>query len=359
MFLQKRRKKRKNDQKDEQQNKKKKREKAMTTNNNKYLDDDLVVTQILTRLPAKSLMRFKFVCKSWKSIIEQDSHFINLHYTHSQARPPQLLTIVFDRTNTYGERRGCFDLLSADLDCDGGDGDVRKATIRSSAITLRSPSPNVKVVGHVRGLLCFANLANFDVMIYNVSTRQAITPWIRSSVSLEKLPFKEPVYEFGFDPDTGDHKVICVWHHPPGSSKTRRRPLPACCEVLTIGVDASWRIIDALPKCQFDDRDCTYANGSVYWRTSPYGSLLEFDMGSEKFRTIRIPEFIDRGKLIELDGCLTMVPYHRLGRRIVTLWTFHDRNKKCSNGTTSNTSEGEEWTAFTFEQPDRNYCWTN
>ncbi|CAN0927373.1 Putative F-box protein At4g38870 [Linum grandiflorum] len=320
----------------------------MTTNMNDF-NDDLVVTQILTRLPAKSLMRFKFVCKSWKSIIEQDSHFINLHYTHSQARPPQLLTIVFDRTNTYGERRGCFDLLSADLDCDGGDGDVRKATIRSSAITLRSPSPNVKVVGHVRGLLCFANLANFDVMIYNVSTRQAITPWIRSSVSLEKLPFKEPVYEFGFDPDTGDHKVICVWHHPPA----------ACCEVLTIGVDASWRIIDALPKCQFDDRDCTYANGSVYWRTSPYGSLLEFDMGSEKFRTIRIPEFIDRGKLIELDGCLTMVPYHRLGRRIVTLWTFHDRNKKCSNGTTSNTSEGEEWTAFTFEQPDRNYCWTN
>ncbi|CAN0927806.1 hypothetical protein LINGRAHAP2_LOCUS36107 [Linum grandiflorum] len=110
---------------------------------------------------------------------------------HKHA-PPQLLTIIFDRTNTYGERRGCFDLLSADLDCDGGDGDVRKATIRSSAITLRSPSPNVKVVGPVRGLLCFADLANFDVMIYNVSTRQAITPWIRSSVSLEKLPFKEP-----------------------------------------------------------------------------------------------------------------------------------------------------------------------
>ncbi|CAN0914031.1 hypothetical protein LINGRAHAP2_LOCUS28304, partial [Linum grandiflorum] len=255
---------RKNDQKDEQQNKKKKREKAMTTNmndfslfihpslciqlilqkkrkkkrttnnkdfrlNNKYLNDDLVVTHILTRLPAKSLMRF--------------------------------------------------------------------------------------------------------------NTRQAITPWIRSSVSLEKLPFKEP-----------DHLKLVVDHYQ----------LVVTCEVLTVGVDASWRIIDALPKCQFDDRDCTYANGSVYWRTSPYGSLLEFDMGSEKFRTIRIPKFIDRCKLIEQDGCLTMVPYHRLGRRIVTLWTFHDRNnKKCSNGTTSNTSEGEEWTAFTFEQPDRNYCWTN
>ncbi|CAN0927545.1 hypothetical protein LINGRAHAP2_LOCUS35965 [Linum grandiflorum] len=121
----------------------------------------------------------------------------------------------------------------------------------------------------------------------------AITPWIRSSVSLKKLPFKEPVYEFGFDSDTGEHKVICVWHHPPGSSKPRSLPLPACCEVLTVGVHASWRIIDA--------------NGSVYWRTRPYGSLLEFDMEPEKYRTVRIPEFIDRGNNGEKRSFLSLV----------------------------------------------------
>ncbi|CAN0913940.1 Putative F-box protein At1g32420 [Linum grandiflorum] len=311
------------------------------TTNNKYLDDDLVVTQILTRLPAKSLMRFKSVCKSWKSIIEQDSHFINLHHTHSQARPPQLLTIVFDHQNSCEERRGCFDLLSADLDCDGGDGDVRGATIRSSAITLRSPSPKVKVLGPVRGLLCFADLANFDVMIYNVSTRQAVTPWIRSTVSLKKLPFFKPVCEFGFDLDSGEHKVIFVWH----DSESDVTRIPACCEVLTVGVDASWRIIDAVPTREFCHVDRTYANGSVYWVTIPNNSILEFDMGSEKFRTIRIPRFVDPGKLIELDGCLTIVPFRTPGLRIQTLWTFHDRNKKKPSG------EGEEWTAFNFELP--------
>ncbi|CAN1856366.1 hypothetical protein LINPERHAP1_LOCUS42058 [Linum perenne] len=51
------------------------------------VDDDLVVIQILSRLPVKSLMRFKSVCKSWKLIIEQDLNFMNLHYTHSEARP--------------------------------------------------------------------------------------------------------------------------------------------------------------------------------------------------------------------------------------------------------------------------------
>ncbi|CAN0852600.1 Putative F-box protein At1g32420 [Linum grandiflorum] len=367
-------KKRKEDEQQQQKKKKKKKRKKKTTNmndvslkkrttnnkdfslkshvcttNNKYLDDDLVVTQILTRLPAKSLMRFKSVCKSWKSIIEQDSHFINLHYTHSQARPPQLLTIVFDRPNSSEGRRGCFDLLSADLDCDGGDGYVRGATIQSSAITLRSPSSMVKVLGPVRGLLCFADLANFDVMIYNVSTRQAVTPWIRSSVSLKKLPFFKPVCEFGFDLDTGEHKVIFVWH----DSEPEESRVPACCEVLTVGVDASWRIIDAIPTHFFDHIDCTYVNGSVYWVTIPNDSLLEFDMGSEKFRIIRIPRFVPPGKLMELGGCLTLVPYRSLGLRIKTLWTFHGRNKKCS----VSRSEGEEWTQFSFELPRDIFPW--
>ncbi|CAN0852580.1 F-box protein At1g52495 [Linum grandiflorum] len=356
-FSLKRRKKRKNEHKDDQQQLKKKkttnmkdlslkkRKKKRNTHkkdfslNNKYLDDDLVVTQILTRLPAKSLMRFKSVCKSLKSIIEQDSRFINLHHTHSQARPPQLLTIV----NNYRRRRGCFDLLSADLDCEGGDGDVRGATIRNRAITPRLPSSNVEVLGPVRGLLCFADLDKFYVMIYNVSTRQAVTPWIRSSVRLKKLPFKEPVCEFGFDLDRGEHKVIFVWHD--------ESDVPACCEVLTVGVDGSWRIIDALPKREFCDLYSTYANGSVYWVNSPGDSLLEFDMGSEKFRTIITPEFNCLCGLMELDGFLTIVPFPRQRPRIQTLWTFHDRNKKRNNGTTSNTSEGEEWSSFSFEQP--------
>lgn len=34
--------------------------------------DDLVLNDILTRLPVKSLMRFKSVCKYWRSTIQQE-----------------------------------------------------------------------------------------------------------------------------------------------------------------------------------------------------------------------------------------------------------------------------------------------
>ncbi|KAI3956746.1 hypothetical protein MKW92_027012, partial [Papaver armeniacum] len=49
-------------------------------------DHELVVCEILSRLPAKSLMRFKCVCKSWQSLIQRDGHFIDLHFSRSRTR---------------------------------------------------------------------------------------------------------------------------------------------------------------------------------------------------------------------------------------------------------------------------------
>ncbi|CAN0921308.1 Putative F-box protein At1g32420 [Linum grandiflorum] len=304
------------------------------------LDGDLVVTEILSRLPAKSLMRFKSACKSWKSIMEQDSHFINLHRTHSQARPPRMLAINHNRTTN--KESSCFELFSADLDYD-----VRGASI-GTVMSVRAPSPNVKVLGPVRGLLCFFDVDNSDVLIYNVSTGQAVTPWIRSS--MKQLPLDKSVCELGFDPDTGEYKVILVGH---GSIAA------AACEVLTVGVDDSWRIINAVisPRCKLFALVRSYANGSIYWMY--YNKLLAFDIGSEKFRTIKIPVFTLSGdkdfQLTELDGCLTVVFCDGLDGEILKLWKFHDRNKK---GTSYTTAASEDWTVISIKLPVYIDCWS-
>ncbi|CAN0852840.1 DNA-directed RNA polymerase II subunit 2 [Linum grandiflorum] len=338
--FEKRRKKRK----DEQEMLKKKTKKKTTTTNKNVLSDDLVVTQILTRLPAKSLMRFKSVCKPWKSIIEQDLHFINLHCTRSRACPPRLLTIILnrktgvDRIEDNGKMRGCFNFLLADLDC--GNDDVRGAAIQN-LWTMSVPSPDTKIMGPLRGLLCFVE--HFQVLIFDFSTRQCVTPWIRSMISKSRKRKRErPVCKFGFDHDTGEHKVIFVWRD--------------CCEVLTVGVDSDWRIIDVVPPApQFIRYNGVYANDSIYWMSMNKGSgsesLVAFDIGPEKFRMIRIPQFTlsglhpSRGHYImELDGCPTVVRAQT--RPTVKLWKFHDGKKEVSNG-----SEREDWSEVRIEMP--------
>ncbi|KAI3850424.1 hypothetical protein MKW92_036686 [Papaver armeniacum] len=50
------------------------------------IDDDVMV-EILSRLPVKSLLRFKSVCKHWLYLIKQDKYLIDLHSNHSKSRP--------------------------------------------------------------------------------------------------------------------------------------------------------------------------------------------------------------------------------------------------------------------------------
>ncbi|CAN1767300.1 Putative F-box protein At4g38870 [Linum perenne] len=326
-------------------------------------DNDLVITQILSRVSPKSIIRFKCVCKNWKSVIEQDSNFINLHRTHSPPRT-SLLTIV--------RNQGCYDFLSADLDlvngvCGGNY--VRGASIQSSRRVLTPDDDDVHLLGPVKGLLCFVH--EFDVLVYNVITGQAVTPWIRSTVVTTRrrtMNCRKRVCEFGFDPETGSHKVIFLWDATEPFSR-RRKTLDsyAYCEVLTVGVDSNWRIINDVAPCKSSGTLSAYANGCIYFITSSVQGrddyetfsefLMSFDVGSETFRMIGIPRFTMAPclTLLELDGCLTMVR-GLSSPQTHKMWKFHDHGKKKAehNGTTyttMTTSEGEDWSEVSIKAP--------
>uniref|UniRef100_A0A803MQE3 F-box domain-containing protein n=1 Tax=Chenopodium quinoa TaxID=63459 RepID=A0A803MQE3_CHEQI len=53
-----------------------------------------LITSILTRLPTKSLLRFKCVSKAWNSIISS-THFIGLHLAHSLSSDRRLLILNY------------------------------------------------------------------------------------------------------------------------------------------------------------------------------------------------------------------------------------------------------------------------
>ncbi|CAN1809943.1 F-box protein At3g07870 [Linum perenne] len=267
------------------------------------LDDDLVVSQILSRLPAKSLMRCKLVCKDWKSIIQHDSNFINLHHTRSQLRPSLFIAVRPRSPNNSNNNNNnkrihrMRPFFSADLHFDDGGG-IAGTTIHRITRGLKSPSEVFKYLGPVNGLLCIVD-SHFAVQICNVSTGQA-TPWINSAVVMSRNHEGPPRCQFGFDPVTGKHKVLYLWHANyyvcrPGREQDRYKEAPVC-EVLTVG-DTRWRIIDDVPPCEIQRDYNAYVNGSIYWitfrrlgrnvpKSGHSDTLVAFDIGSEKFRMI-------------------------------------------------------------------------
>ena len=60
--------------------------------------DELIV-EILSRLPVKTLMQFKCVCKSWKTLISHDPSFVKLHLQRSPRNTH--LALVSDLSSDY------------------------------------------------------------------------------------------------------------------------------------------------------------------------------------------------------------------------------------------------------------------
>ncbi|KAI3940768.1 hypothetical protein MKW98_030087 [Papaver atlanticum] len=272
------------------------------------LNNDIIVSEIISRLPVKSLMRFKCVSKHWLYMIEEDSYFIDLHLTRSKARP-SLVYLIPLKDQQHSEIRcmGHDDVvLTADLYLEGiGRADIH--TMREHKVLCM----RYIIVGEVPNCL-------------------------------------EEDGDDGFE-------VIEV------------------CEILTLG-DGSWRRIPEVPPYLRDSLPCAYVNGSIYWCTDMFikrenwsnpSCIVAFDFGTEKFRDIQIPEFIQdqpldpdksfKGyiRLVELGSRLGIL--RRISAFISKLWIFDDQRYGNEKVDKTKSASSEIWIEETITLP---FPWT-
>ncbi|KAI3975579.1 hypothetical protein MKX01_017194 [Papaver californicum] len=330
------------------------------------MDEDIIVCEILSRLPVKSLMWFKSVCKHWCCLIKQDPHFIDLHFSRSKTR--QCLFIVqLQQSIVAGGAGGDIvcrgrqaQFLAAQLSPgERGQGTVTSTILSMSKTNLFSYS---SIVGIVNGLICFADHNEHAVCVYNISTRDQITPWIKSALLTEEKLIVEfggsCVYKFGFDPVGKDYKVIGKWKIGDDFE---------IWGVLTVGQD-TWRKIDEVPPCYIGpSAPSVCVNGFIYWFPNRYtgddGFIVAFEIGCEKFRTIRIPNFILRPRsdydgdeinvrLLQVNGSVAIL--RRMSDCDIKLWIYGNIDKESSKAITIDTGD-KNWTENTITLPV--VCW--
>ncbi|KAI3894935.1 hypothetical protein MKX03_022873 [Papaver bracteatum] len=299
---------------------------------------ELLVSEILSRLPAKSLMRFKCVCKQWQSLIQRDRSFIDLHLTRSKTSCNFAVggISLFIKWPTWHS----FDFSSVELILSQG----RVETVRREVPGPRT-SYGTHIFGAVNGLIAFVKRQMRSVCIFNPSTGQS-TPWIQSMIRQQHESLYEKIqvideyghcvtrqiqyvnsnwYYFGYDPVTMEHKVVCIWKKMIYKRHGEFLRFENICEVMTVDGrqhnknNLSWRRIDnefvIPPTISPSDFSCSlYINGSIYWLcTGEEPLVVEFNVGSEKFRVISIPNYIIKEirycdcKLIQIDGRLAVL----------------------------------------------------
>ncbi|KAF8011884.1 hypothetical protein BT93_I0115 [Corymbia citriodora subsp. variegata] len=114
-------------------------------------DDDDVAVEILKRLPARSLLRFRCVCRSSCSTID-DPRLVALHSSHSALDPSNRYLVCLDFGDDLDPVQNTCSLFS--------NGSLTLPFQSQIEIPFVTPHPNrYVVVGSCDGLICVSEMA--------------------------------------------------------------------------------------------------------------------------------------------------------------------------------------------------------
>ncbi|XP_074265449.1 F-box/kelch-repeat protein At3g23880-like [Silene latifolia] len=158
----------------------------------KYVPPE-IWTQILSNLPAKTLLKFRCVCKSWRFDIDNPA-FAHLHYQNSENNK----FLVTLKGLGYPENEECL-LTIHDAQ-----------TLRKNwSIFIKYDSYTYRLIGSCNGLLLVERSAPQG----NHKEFRLWNPCIHKSLILPTCPLSSSLlgcswYLFGFAPDLKDYKVV-------------------------------------------------------------------------------------------------------------------------------------------------------
>ncbi|KAJ6817583.1 F-box protein-like [Iris pallida] len=239
---------------------------------------DDVLIQILGRLPAKTLVKFRCVCKSWNSLIQQDHHFLSLHQLHlnnhedgnNSSSPPLLAT--------FHREGGSYVILNY-----------------SSASSPYKIEFNRSEVDRPRFI---TNSCNGLLGLYNSCTFFIVNPTIRKLRPLPMMPtpcFRSSKAGLGFDASTGVYKVVRIFDRR--CEEGMIKPYRLACEVYYLGGSGSWKLIDGDPPVVPSRASLpVVVDGAILWASETLWEedrevfALSFDLREEKFSVIMHPE---------------------------------------------------------------------
>ncbi|KAK8484733.1 hypothetical protein V6N11_014482 [Hibiscus sabdariffa] len=285
---------------------------------------EMLVLDILSKLPVKSLTRFKCVCKLWSSSF-QTPLFITQHH-HNHLTNDHLNHLVKRCDGETLSDLCYFSQLSAEK----GQDFSLKQNIHLPVFEIEYYTHDVKVHGPQNGILCL--VCDVNICLWNPSTREfKILP----QSSNQRLPSAARTrfagLGFGYDSQTDDYKVVrfianIFEYDCYGTS---------CYDHTTVQVELyslkgnSWKEISDPMISEPDVGVCdttlpdNYVNGFYYWHSYD-DSILSFDMVNERFSTLPLPGFNLPVELINYNGLLGAIVYPRQGTpKSFDLWVMN------------------------------------
>ncbi|XP_050272767.1 F-box/kelch-repeat protein At3g23880-like isoform X2 [Quercus robur] len=242
-----------------------------------------LVEDILSRLPVKSLMRFKCVSKAWHTLISS-RRFAKSHFQRASQNPSCMNVIVF--TDNCVLSLGYEALFQTCVHGQPVDVDFQGFPLWGEEYVETN-------LASCNGLVC--------IELYNRRKRTSeYLVWNPSTKSYKNIPRPTSTpdsmscwfyrFGFGYDYSTDDHKIVRPFQIFPFDIKR--------IEIFSLKT-FTWKTIlvdvDNIYNCSLPlIPKTTYCNGAIYWSARKYGkpSIVYFDLAEEIFHELPWPESV-------------------------------------------------------------------
>ncbi|KAL6344459.1 hypothetical protein AAG906_039715 [Vitis piasezkii] len=251
----------------------------------------LIIENILLRLPVKSLIRSRCVCKAWRTLISHP------HFVKSHLRLPQTQARTQFCTLNYGEPGDNYYLVvgASTKDCEAFSDDNGGALAFDYLFDIGRFKYEVVLLDSCDGLLCLVDLAN-KIVLWNPSTRQ----WNQLPPNPNVLDFLG-CHGFGYDSFADDYKVFVVSMLNPN--------FETVVDVFSLKSN-KWKRIQEKHHTRAARMCATVLHGALHWVAYDpilgFDTIMAFDFEKERFREMAIPREEEElyVKLRVVGGCL-------------------------------------------------------
>ncbi|KAK7363828.1 hypothetical protein VNO77_05986 [Canavalia gladiata] len=274
-----------------------------------------VITDILSHLPVKSLLRLRATCKWWRSLIDK-THFIFFHLSKSiDTKNWNISLLLRHRSHLYQVNLHALD----------------------EAVELNHPlmcySSSINVLGSCNGLLCISNIAD-DFALWNPSLRKhRILPADRLNRPQSSL-FAARVYGFGYDPFTNDYKLVSISYFV----DLHNRSFDSQVQLYSLRSDA-WKVLPSMPYALCCARTMgVFVGVALHWvvtrklEPNEPDLIVSFDLRLESFREVPLPVSVNGNfemNVAQLGGCLCMVEDRGSGFDVWVMRVYGSRESWC------------------------------
>ncbi|XP_026410183.1 F-box protein At3g07870-like [Papaver somniferum] len=275
-----------------------------------------ILDNILSRLPNKSILHFKLVCKTWRALLVNKTGLLYSEFFYCRGCQ---LEIQFH----YGKDSGqLFDYNEINIK------KLQHGNFRLTSIT------SAFLVGSCNGLVCLEELHEYKGKMYSRQVISICNPFTGEFINLPgsrklNLLQEDSAVGFGYIPATNEYKIVRIHYTMAKEGRV---------QVYTLGSNLGWRDVGRMPFFLPLLRDVSnralgripfipplfgvFANGAVYWLV---------DLTTEKFKSVTSPPLNGhvQPRLLLLGEYLCLVLKNAMYDWI-DIWVFQ---KKMDSGT--------------------------